>query len=293
MTSKTVEERMESVEAQGQAMARQMAQIANLLENALRIQPSPTPIPNDNRYASSTPGTLVPNEDQPPSTPTPGRVPAAPSARVTDCSYSTTTSVASSLPPTPHQSHPDPQVSMTAHSSTPLGDALFRTDPRPTLDTACENSKNSDTTDDDERHLTVTTPEVEPLEIGPSLEDQYIAVNYTSVRFPGWEHGGTCPVQIHMLDDPFHRSSRERSLGIPVDPKADVHAPSSGCPLPDIDDGHWEDRDFMPDGSPDSAIATPSFVDRFRPPGRSTHHVANIHWPSPRATNRDATILAE
>jgi hypothetical protein len=43
MTSKTVEERMESVEAQGQAMARQMAQIANLLENALRIQPSPTP----------------------------------------------------------------------------------------------------------------------------------------------------------------------------------------------------------------------------------------------------------
>jgi hypothetical protein len=44
MTSKTVEERMEPVEAQGQAVARQMVQIANLLENALPIQPSPTPI---------------------------------------------------------------------------------------------------------------------------------------------------------------------------------------------------------------------------------------------------------
>jgi hypothetical protein len=82
MTSKTVEERMELVEAQGQAMARQMAQIANLLKNALRIQPSPTPIPNDNQYTSSAPGTLVPNEDQPPSTPTPVPVPAAPPARV-------------------------------------------------------------------------------------------------------------------------------------------------------------------------------------------------------------------
>jgi hypothetical protein len=104
MTSKTVEERMESVEAQGQAVARQMAQITNLLENALHIQPI---------------------------------------------------------------------------------------------------------LEDDERHLTVTTPEAEPLELGASLEDQYVAVNYTSVRFPGWEHGGTRPVQIHTLDDPFHRSSRE------------------------------------------------------------------------------------
>jgi hypothetical protein len=171
MTSKTVEERMEFVEAQGQAVARQMAQITNLLKNALRIQPSPTPIPNNNRYASSVPGTLVQKKDHPPSTPTPVPVPAAPSARVTDRSYSTTTSVASSLPPTPHQPHPDPQVSMTAHSSTPLGGELFRTDPRPTLDTACENSENSDTTGDNERHLTVTTPKAEPLEIGPSLED--------------------------------------------------------------------------------------------------------------------------
>jgi hypothetical protein len=48
----------------------------------------------------------------------------------------------------------------------------------------------------------------------------------------------------------------------------------------------------MPDGSPDSAIATSSFVDRFQPPGRSTHHVANMHWPSPAATNRDAIIVA-
>jgi hypothetical protein len=210
MTSKTVEERMEPVEAQGQVMACQMAQIANLLENALRIQPSPTPIPNDNQYASSAPGTLVPKEDQPPSTPTLVPVPAAPPARVTDRSYSTTTSVASSLQPAPHQHHPGPQVSMTAHSSTPLGDALCGTDPRPTLDMAC---KNSETTEDNERHLTVTTPEAEPLENGASLEDQYVTVNYTSVRFPGWEHGGTRPVQIHTLDDPFHRSSRERSLG--------------------------------------------------------------------------------
>jgi hypothetical protein len=178
---------------------------------------------------------------------------------------------------------------MTVHSSTPLGDALFPTDPRPTLDTACENSE---TNDDNERHLTVTTPEAEPLEIGASLEDQYVTVNYISVRFPGWEHSGTCPVQIHTLDDPFHCSSRERSLGIPVDPKADVHAPSSECPLPGTNGDHWEDRDFMPDGSSDSAIATPSFVDYFRPPGRSTHYVANIHWPSPGATNCDAIIVA-
>jgi hypothetical protein len=234
-------------------MARQMAQITNLLKNALRIQPSPTRIPNDNQYTSSAPGTLVPNEDQPPSTPTPVPVPAAPPATVTDRSYSTTTSVTSSLPLTPHQPHPDPQVSMTAHSSTPLGDALFRTDPRPTLDTACENSK---TTGDGKRYLTVTTPEAEPLEISASLEDQYVAVNYTSVRFPGWAHGGTHPVQIHTLDDPFHRSSRKQSLGIPVDPKANIHAPSSGCPLPGTGNDHREDRDFIPDGSPDSTSGT-------------------------------------
>jgi hypothetical protein len=48
----------------------------------------------------------------------------------------------------------------------------------------------------------------------------------------------------------------------------------------------------MPDGSPEVAIATPSFVDRFRPPERSTHHIANIHWPSPGATNRDAIMVA-
>jgi hypothetical protein len=57
-----------------------------------------------------------------------------------------------------------------------------------------------------------------------------VAVNYTSTHFPGWEHGGTRSVQIHTLDNPFHRSSRERSLGIPVDPKADVQAPLSGHP---------------------------------------------------------------
>jgi hypothetical protein len=78
------------------------------------------------------------------------------------------------------------------------------------------------------------------------------------------------------------------------DPLASQLIPTPMCtrPLPGIDDGHWEDRDFMPDGSLDSAIATPSFVDRFRPPGRSTHQVANIHWPSPEATNRDAIIVA-
>jgi hypothetical protein len=151
MTSKTVEERMEPVEAQGQVMARQMAQIANLLENALRNQPGPTPIPNDNRCASSVPGTLVPTEDQPPSTPTPGSVQAAPSARVADRSYLATTSVASSLPPTPHQ---DPQISVTAPTSR-LKDALFRTNDRPSMDTLLENSE---TTDDNDRHLTVTTP---------------------------------------------------------------------------------------------------------------------------------------
>jgi hypothetical protein len=48
----SLEEQMEPIEAQGQAMARQMAQITHLVENALRIQPSPIPIPNDNRYAS-------------------------------------------------------------------------------------------------------------------------------------------------------------------------------------------------------------------------------------------------
>lgn len=98
--------------------------------------------------------------------------------------------------------------------------------------------EDSESSDDNECHLTVTTPKAEPLEIGPSLEDQYVAVNYTSVRFPGWEHGGTRPIQIHTLDDPFHRSSRERSLGIPVDPKAGVQAPFSGCPLPSIHNDH-------------------------------------------------------
>jgi hypothetical protein len=125
----SLEEQMEPIEAQGQAMARQMAQITHLVENALRIQPSPIPIPNDNRYASSAPGTLVPTEDQPPSTPTPVSVQAAPSSRVKEWSHPTTTSVLSSLPPIPHQPHPDPKVSMTVHSSTPL--TIPRTDHRP------------------------------------------------------------------------------------------------------------------------------------------------------------------
>ena len=146
--------------------------------------------------------------------------------------------------------------------------------------------------DDDERHLTVTIPKALPLAIGPSLEDQYVSVNYTSTRFPGWEHGGTRPVQIHTLDDPFHRRSRERSLGIPVDPKADVQAPVSGHPHPGSADDQWEGRDFMPGGPPNSATATPSFVDRFRPPGRSAHQVTNIHWPTIGPTNRDAIIVA-
>jgi hypothetical protein len=226
---------MEPVEAQEQAMAHQMAQIANLLENDLRIQPSPTPIPNDNQYASSAPGTLLSKTRT--SHPVHQlRSQAAFTAIVTDRSYSPTISVASSLPPTPHQPHPDPQVSMTAHSSTPLGDALFRTDPRPTMTTTCENSQNRD---GDERHLTVTTPEAEPLEIGPNLEDQYVAVNYTSVRFPGWEHDGTRLIQIHTLNDSFYCSSHECSLGIPVDPKADdVLAPLLGYLIPGTGDDH-------------------------------------------------------
>jgi hypothetical protein len=283
--SKTVKERMESVEAQGQVMARQMAQIANLLENALRIQPGPTPIPNNSRYTFSAPGTLVPTEDQPPSTPTPVSVQAAPSARVTDRSYSATTSVASSLPPTPQH---NPQISVTAPTLM-LEDALFRTTDRPSMDTLLENSE---TPDDDDRHLTVTTPEAQPLEISPSLEDQYVAVNYTSTRFPGWEHGSTRPVQIHTLDDPFHRSSRERFLGIPADPKADVQASLSGHPHLGTNDNQWENRDFMPGGPPNSAMATPSFLDRFRPPGRATHQVTNIRWPSIGATSRNAIIVA-
>jgi hypothetical protein len=125
---------------------------------------------------------------------------------------------------------------------------FFRTNPCPTLDTACRKTQKTPARNG--RDLTVTTPEAEHLEIGPSLENQYIAVNYTSVRFPGWEHGRTRPMQIHTLDDPFHRSSRKQSLGIPVDPKADVQAPSPGCPLSGTDGYHWEDKDFMPDGSP-------------------------------------------
>jgi hypothetical protein len=156
------------------------------------------------------------------------------------------------------------------------------------MTTTCENSQNRD---GDERHLTVTTPEAEPLEIGPNLEDQYVAVNYTSVRFPGWEHDGTRLIQIHTLNDSFYCSSHECSLGIPVDPKADdVLAPLLGYLIPGTGDDHWKDRDFMPGGSPDSAIATLSFTDRFRPPlAWSTHQVANINWPSPGATNRIVT----
>jgi hypothetical protein len=239
---------MEAVEAQGQAMARQMAQIANLLKNALRIQPSPTPIPNDNQYASSASGTLVPLEDQQPSSSTPVSIQAAPTARVMDRSYSTTTSVASSLPPTPYQPHLDLQVSMTAHSRT-LGDALFCTDPCPLLGSG-KDSEITNIIDDDKQHLTVTTPKAAPLKIGPTLEDQYVAVNYTSVRFPGWEHGGIRPVQIHTLDHPFHRTSREQSLGIPLKPKANVQAPLSGCPLPGLQEDAWEDRNFHAWGLP-------------------------------------------
>jgi hypothetical protein len=145
MTLKTVEERMESVEAQGQAMACQMAQIANLLKNALRIQPSSTPIPNDNQYASSASRMLVPLEDQQPSSSTPVSIQAAPLARVTDQSYSTTTSVVSRLPPTPYRPHPDLQVSMTAHSRT-LGNALFCMGPRPLLGSG-EDSESTDIID--------------------------------------------------------------------------------------------------------------------------------------------------
>jgi hypothetical protein len=92
----------------------------------------------------------------------------------------------------------------------------------------CENSKD---TDNDERHLTVTTPKAEPLEISPSLEDKYVTINHTSARFPpGWEHGGSRPVQIHTLEDPFHRSSRKLSRGIPADLKAAAQVPLSGFP---------------------------------------------------------------
>jgi hypothetical protein len=48
----------------------------------------------------------------------------------------------------------------------------------------------------------------------------------------------------------------------------------------------------MPGRSPDTTIATPSFVDRFRSPARPAHQVAHIHWPSPGATNCDAIIVA-
>jgi hypothetical protein len=49
----------------------------------------------------------------------------------------------------------------------------------------------------------------------------------------------------------------------------------------------------MTGSSPDSAIATPSFVDHFRPPlARSTHQVADIGWPSPGATNCNAIVVA-
>jgi hypothetical protein len=158
------------VEAQGPAMACQMAQIANLLENVLCIQPGLTPIPNDNQYASLASGMLLPLKDPSPSSPTPISIQAAPIARVTDWSYSTTTSVASSLPPAPHQPHPESQVSMMAHSQT-LGDALFRTDPRPLMATG-KDSESTKSSNNNERHLTVTTLKAEPLEIGPSLEDQ-------------------------------------------------------------------------------------------------------------------------
>jgi hypothetical protein len=58
----------------------------------------------------------------------PGHSPiSAPSARVTDWSNQMATSVTSSLPSAPHQPHPDPQVSMMASTSTPLGNALIGT----------------------------------------------------------------------------------------------------------------------------------------------------------------------
>jgi hypothetical protein len=96
------------------------------------------------------------------------------------------------------------------------------------------DTTTADNKDEEERYITSTakTSKGGPfsVEIGPTLEDQYLSGNYyTSTHLSEWEHSSIHhPIQSHTLYGTFHRN---KSLDVPACPKANVLAPSVGCPL--------------------------------------------------------------